>query len=505
MFGDDQTATDPRDGLILFGPHERLEKFSIQAGVVGTQKGIESYKQFVTQINRPLLSTKWNYQARAQMSDELQRPSFPGFEAVFGVHWTPIPQLRKEISEKDIYQIIRTIRTKKKRTSDLVDLYLSKILEAKGKEDAHTNIWFVIVPKRIYIECRPKSRGREVSEGTLQLLEQRKNRQQALFDDDDYIEQLQRIITSSSDFHDLLKARLIQAKVETPVQVFVEPKLHFRDILQNKPYEPNIKAHMAWTVSTTVYYKLGKLPWKLTGVREGVCYLGLVFKKVGDKEGRSVCSAAQMFLKDGDGAVFRGNIGLWESEKPNEYHLDEDAAGKLLEMALDDYKEKWGDYPKEMFIHGRVEFADREWHGFTKVIEKKKARTNLVGVVIKDKAPIKLFREAPGQKNKYGVLRGLAVILNETEGYLNTRGFVPRLNTSLSMEIPNPLYVKVARGNKDIETVMKDVFALTKLNYNACIHGDGRPVTLTFSDNIGNILTATDQWKVDTRQFKYYI
>jgi hypothetical protein len=262
---------------------------------------------------------------------------------------------------------------------------------------------------------------------------------------------------------------------------------------------------MAWTVSTTVYYKLGKLPWKLTGIRDGVCYLGLVFKKLNEKDGKSICSAAQMFLKDGDGAVFRGNIGPWASADSHQYHLDEDSAFKLLDMALSDYREKLGEYPKEMFIHGRVEFSENEWRGFTRAMDTRKAKTLLVGVLIKDKAPLKLFREAPNQKNRYGVLRGIGIIINEKEGYLNTRGFVPRLNTSLSMEIPNSLFIKIARGTKDIRTVMEDILGLTKLNYNACIYGDGRPVTLTFSDNIGSILSATNEWNTDTRQFKYYI
>ena len=170
---------------------------------------------------------------------------------------------------------------------------------------------------------------------------------------------------------------------------------------------------------------------------------------------------------------------------------------------MNSYKEKWNNYPLEFFIHGRVEFNEDEWQGFSEAITQRNAQTNLIGMIIKDKAPLKLFREAPNQPNKYGVLRGIAVIVNEKEGYLNTRGFVPRLNTSLSTEIPNTLYVKVAKGTMAIDIVMKDIMALTKLN--ACVFGDGKPVTLGFSDNIGSILTATDQWKVETRQFKYYI
>lgn len=37
---------------------------------------------------------------------------------------------------------------------------------------------------------------------------------------------------------------------------------------------------------------------------------------------------------------------------------------------------------------------------------------------------------------------------------------------------------------------MADVLALTKLNYNISIFGDGLPVTLRFADSVGEILTA---------------
>jgi RHS repeat-associated protein len=40
-------------------------------------------------------------------------------------------------------------------------------------------------------------------------------------------------------------------------------------------------------------------------------------------------------------------------------------------------------------------------------------------------------------------------------------------------------------GDTDLRTVCQDIFALTKLNYNSCIYGDGRPVTLRFADMIG--------------------
>ena len=267
-----------------------------------------------------------------------------------------------------------------------------------------------------------------------------------------------------------------------------------------------MKAHLAWTQSTTMYYKFGNLPWKLADIRDGVCYIGLVFKKTNQiLESSTVCSAAQMFLKDGDGSVFRGNIGLWQGKNEKEFHLDEPSAHDLISMALDDYNDKWNKFPNELFIHGRARFSDDEWNGFQRAVKERNAPTNLVGIVIKDTGGFKLFRDVEGEPSNYGVMRGMALKVNDKEAYLITRGFIPRLNTATSLEVPNPLHIQIIRGEANIDTVLKDILALTKLNYNACIHGDGLPVTLRFSDVIGSILTATDNFKTEQRKFMYYI
>ena len=42
---------------------------------------------------------------------------------------------------------------------------------------------------------------------------------------------------------------------------------------------------------------------------------------------------------------------------------------------------------------------------------------------------------------------------------------------------------------------MRDVLALTKVNYNACDYSSGLPVTLKFADRVGEILTASPRGK----------
>jgi len=502
-FGYDQKAIDPRDGLVLYGPHEALSPFTMRVGVIGTAQHLSDYSAYVEQMNKPIYSRKRYYSEIISL--ERQRPSFPGFEAVFNVKWPTNPEVALQVDLVDIQRYLKN-QNKTLRTNDLVDLFLSKIVEFGKKEDAKLDLWYIIIPIQIYNACRPKSWGRDIGKGTAKYAEMTEAGQTALAfaEYTDYDDILSRILDTSTDFHHLLKARLIQENVHVPVQLVIDRTLRFRDKESNKRLDEYMKANLAWTQSTTIFYKLGKLPWKLGDIREGVCYLGLVFKKLPNDPKKNVCSAAQMFLRDGDGSVFRGNIGLWES-KPNEFHLDETEAGSLIGMALDDYFQKWDRYPKELFIHSKTYFDDLEWAGFEKAVRDRKAETKLVGILIKDLNDLKLYRHAPKQPSNYGVLRGTGFLLNDQEGHLCTKGFIPRLNTSNSLEMPRNLRVKIIRGTADIETVLRDILALSKLNYNSCIYGDGIPVTLKFSNKIGSILTSLPEWKVDKRQFMFYI
>ena len=102
-------------------------------------------------------------------------------------------------------------------------------------------------------------------------------------------------------------------------------------------------------------------------------------------------------------------------------------------------------------------------------------------------------------------MRGNALIVDNNSAFLWTIGYVPKLQTALSLEVPNPIFIEINKGEADIIQVLKDILALTKLNYNACIYADGIPVTLRFADKIGEILTASTETKVPPLAFKYYI
>ena len=81
------------------------------------------------------------------------------------------------------------------------------------------------------------------------------------------------------NFHNQLKAKILSAKIVT--QIIRESKIAYENLLTDKQIEEEKKfdTAKAWNISNTLYYKLGGLPWKLGEIRDGVCYLGLVYKK----------------------------------------------------------------------------------------------------------------------------------------------------------------------------------------------------------------------------------
>nr|WP_293296894.1 hypothetical protein [Allomuricauda sp.] len=495
LFAHGQKCADARDGLSLFGPLNNL--YGIKSGVIGTTNGLQIFRNYLDLIQKPVYN-----------ANSVTRPMFPGFEAVFGCKWESAGITFKEVTNEEIGKLLYNSSTHK-RTYDLVTLFLEKIISANKNQDENVDVWFVIVPDEIYKYCRPNSVLPKEMVQTQALMSKSKAKsfkyEPSLFPDvdEELKEQEKEAETYNYDaqFHDQFKARLLEHTI--PTQIFRESTLAWRDFknsfgLPIRDFS-KIEGHLAWTISTAAFYKAGGKPWKLSDVRNGVCYLGLVYKKVDkSKNPRNACCAAQMFLDNGDGTVFKGEVGPWYNPKNGQFHLKPKEAKALLRQSLESYKEQVGEYPKEVFIHAKTRFNHQEWEAFLEVTPKE---TNLVGVTISKTKPLKLYKK----DGDYTILRGNAYVVNERSAFLWTVGYVPKIQTALSMEVPNPIFIEINKGTADIKQVLKDILSLTKLNYNACIFADGEPVTLRFADKIGEILTASIDIDAPPLAFKYYI
>lgn len=122
-------------------------------------------------------------------------------------------------------------------------------------------------------------------------------------------------------------------------------------------------------------------------------------------------------------------------------------------------------------------------------------------------ARVRLDRRGPRlfRTGDMPVLRGTFWRLNDRSGLLWGSGFKPRIATYDGWETPIPLRIDVQHGDTPIERVAQDIFGLTKLNYNACRLGDAEPVTVGFSDDVGEILISNPRVPHRKPNFKFYI
>lgn len=491
-FGYNQKTSDPRDGLTLFGPYSK-KKISgqINVGIIGPEKLREKLVEFLVKIHSPVKSD----------TNDTARPDFPGLNATFGIHINFNNLQQIEVPQNEIEKYLQ-YADNHQRVHNLTNLYSDRLIDFVNNEEIPVTVWFVIIPEDIFKFGRPNSRIPKSDENvTIGLkMKDRSSQQLSMFFQKEN-DALREAYQFEVNFHNQLKAKLLGDKIIT--QIIRESKIDYENLWDNEDkikQEKIFDSSKAWNISTTLYYKSGGLPWRLGEVRENVCYLGLVYKKLDSNENsRNACCAAQMFLDSGDGMVFRGNIGPWYNPRTKEFHLSQHDAIEIINQSLEAFKRysPTSSYPKEVFIHAKTYFEDDEWNGF---VEAAANKSKIIGVRIRDDRTFKMYRDF-----SYCIPRGSCLVYDSNKAYLWTRGFVTRLQTQIGLETPNPLNIEIIKGESDIVSVCKDILALTKLNYNTCSFADGAPVTLKFAESIGEVLTAGKDIQGNVLPFKHYI
>ena len=482
-FANGQRMGHPRDGLTLFGPVDSMgveKPRHVRYGLLGTPEGVTEFHQFIQRMQQPTLTD-------ADLDDVLW-PHFPGFEEAFHSVWPKDPVWEQPIDADKLKAVVRD-KDAHARVYGVTDLYLEAI-HAANRSDNVCDLFICVVPEIVWTNCRPLSRVKDGTGHSVTRKEQHfRSAQPDMFGDynpDQY--------AFSVDFRRQIKARVMEHNV--PIQIIRQSTLR---LVKGEFGERQLTplSDRLWNLGTTLYYKSGCKPWKLSTAREGVCYVGVAFKKTED-QGRNACCAAQMFLDDGDGVVFLGDEGRWYSEEDGQYHLSRDAAKRLLAGILKTYDDQHGKPLKEVFLHCRSSLNESEYAGY---LDACPAGVKLTGIrVAPDRSGLRLYRTGTRP-----VLRGSFWRVSDKHGYLYGSGFKPRLRTYDGSEVPVPLAVTIQHGEGDLEQVAKDILGLTKLNYNACKLGEFQPVTIRFSDEVGEILVANRRTKNIKPNFKFYI
>ena len=499
LFGSDQVLDHPKDGLMLFGPHRPPRRRQISIGLIATEEGDRHFRTWLRSSLRRMRVPK------PKKRDKKYRPhlsDFPGLTETYGLV-TDIDDLAcYRLSLTDI-EDCTAIQNHHEAVARTAHLFLDPIANHLKNEERTIDVWILVVPEIVFDRCRPLASGRR----NLTLTPGEFSRKQKSRSDLPLLEDIidttvEDVFDDVPDFHRHIKARLLRHG--QPCQLVRETTLAPSKFL-NRAGNPirgvQDPATVAWNLCTALYYKSqDSPPWKIAHMRDGVCYIGLVFKLIPNHPNNHACCAAQMFLSEGDGVVFRGANGPWLTEN-REFHLSARAARQLIDTVLETYNSKFGSNPKELFIHGRTKFSDEEWGAFSDAAP---AKTNLVAVRIQPTyGDTKLYREGD-----YPCIRGTAMILGAQDAFLWTSGYVPKIDTYLGPETPNPLFITVLRwsfNEPDIDCVLKDIMSLTKINYNSANYNDGLPVTIRFGDKVGDILVMGSASGSERQPFKYYI
>lgn len=511
QFGHDQTAEDPHDGLALFGPAEPRAQLPDNI-VIGTPQGIELWKEWCAAMNSPA--------ACIDPGRHRAWPPFPGYDVAFGAKW-PNP-IRSYPIDAGLLSEASRKADKFDRAFAVANRYMEP-LDRLSKLDARPALAICVVPDEVYENCRPNSSvafakrsdaARTKVEVTFikQAIEDRNSGQARMFDDEDpsvaaaleEMDEFEEARGLSPDFRRQLKARMMAH--ELPVQIIKESTLRITPQVRNGEPGTNPLSDRLWNFGTAIFYKCGAKPWKTPWAREGVCYVGLAYKLTED--GRNACCAAQMFLDSGDGVVFVGEFGPWYSKDRGEFHLPPGKAEALLRGVIETYRQEDGRPLKEIFLHARSGIDPEEFEGFRRACP---PDVNLVAIRVRqDRGGLRLYRydENPNtaKRGQHPVQRGVFWQRSARHGLLFTNGFKPRIGTYDGFEVPVPLAITIQHGDGDLVQVARDVLGLTKLNYNSCQLGEGQPITVKYSDRVGEILLANpglapDKWK---HNFKYY-
>jgi len=497
-FAAGQMTPHPKDGLFLYGPHEKARKVQpVRVGVVGTTEGIAFFKKWGAKLKHMIAVPP---PGKGEKADRLHLANFPGLEETFGITFDPEDCSSLAIPLAEIDRASRIVNLNE-AVSKVATLYVERVRKHLKNDERAVDVWVLVLPEIVYDRCRPgaKRTGLPMVKGDFSRRQKKKADLPLLSSVLDL--QAEEVFDDVPDFHRRIKAEFLKI---APTQLLRETTIAPEAFINKAGYpvrKTQDAATVAWNLATGLYYKTQpRPPWKLAGGRPGVCYLGLVYKSLpNDPEGHSCC-AAQMFLNEGDGVVFRGANGPWKTGD-YEYHLKPDAARNLLSMVLETYQENYGAPPRELFIHGQTYFNDEEWAAFSAAAP---SETNVVGVRIRTTGgETKLFRDGD-----YPVLRGTALILDDKTAYLWTNGYVPQLDTYIGPETPNPLHITVLRSKNampSVDDVLADIMGLTKINYNSCNFNDGLPVTVRFAKMVGDVLTMGSAKGEERQPFKFYV
>lgn len=497
-FGGQHKHVDPKTGLALYGPYSlsgqsKTTLTSIKVGIVGPAPMVADAQEWLRACQGVLTN---------RGDQPFLYPHFPGFndqfpfqcELIYGDTWC-------ETIDKSKLDSALKVPTFRERIKRVINLYIEGI-ETLSQRDPRPDVILCCFSQDIVDQCAVyrTQAGQEkrfkISKLESQLVRMAQAGQKTLFAElnaelgfDDTGSQHQNLRRG-------LKAEAMQFGI--PTQLIWPRTLQLREDDSQGIYQLQDVATRAWNFAVALYHKAGGTPWRLAEIDPSICFVGISFyREFMEKNPRMRTSMAQAFTSAGDGYVLRGNSFEWDESQTKSPHLDRKSAAALMQDVLELYKrQNRGSLPTRIVVHKSSRYWDEELAGLKDAC-RMVPRKDFVALGWRG---IQFYR--PG---KYPPLRGTYIKFSDSNFLLYTTGFVPYLRTYPGARAPQPIEILEHHGDSPWNVVLQEILALTKLNWNTADFGGSQPITLAFSQKVGQILAELPANQTPRAEYRFYM
>ncbi|EJW09850.1 hypothetical protein A33M_0894 [Rhodovulum sp. PH10] len=467
-FGDGGQHCDPRQGLREHGPLQPRSGEVIRVGIIGTDDTVAGFTEFLGETARGIES------GNKQLIN--LNPDFPGLgnQNPFRCKFEVPEGATATISRRQVNEITSIGRHDEaiQHAVELVTSQLSALLEGSVRPD-------------VVVLALP-----------IPLIEKLVNAKSEVEDSDDQDDG-----GDTLNFRDLLKAKTLHLPVPTQIvwpDTWDDAAKIPRKVKRDSNRQTQVKATRAWNLLNALFYKAGKVPWRLLPdqAEYRTSFLGIGFYR--DLDGQQLwTSTAQMFDERGRGLILRGARAQTETRGRHPYLTAKDAE-ELVVQSIAVYKAHHRHVPARLVVLKTSRFRPEEVEGIDAALGKSGIEMSDL-VWVQESSPIAIFRDG-----NYPVLRGTFVDLGG-KGLLYTRGSVPFYGTFPGLRVPRPLLL-VPHENSDSKllTLARDVLALTKVNWNTTQFDQKLPAPIKAAREVGRILKHVEFGTAVSSDFRRY-
>lgn len=462
-FGDGGSHIDPRVGLIEFGPLQPMAGDRVRLGVIGSAETADGFSQFIERCTTGIEGKK------SPLTNLY--PHFPGVgnQNPFRCTFEADLAARRIIPTRDFNQIVG-IGKQPEAVKAAVELFADQarlMLEGSARPDV------IVAALPIDLICKVV------------------NARSVIEDDDEADDDL--------NFRDLLKAHMLPLSVPSQIvwPTVWDDKAKIPRKLKETLRQVQDPATRAWNLLNALFYKAGKVPWRLPR-HEGefkASYLGIGFYR--DLSGqRLLTSTAQMFDERGRGLILRGARALTDKGDRHPY-LDRNDAYDLVIRSIRAYRGHHGHAPARLVILKTSRFEKGEADGIAQAADEMQIdRRDLVW--ISENPHVTLVREGD-----YPPLRGSYLQLGN-DALLFTRGSVPYYRTYPGLRVPRPLLLRPHACDSTLPELAADVLALTKMNWNATQFDQASPIPIRAARQVGRVLKHVSFGQSEQSDYRFY-